>query len=87
MTKCKKRSMMLPEVESVRREQFRGTLEAQRLAWPGVQFPGDRIQFFLGETAQVGSLGQVLPQQTVGVLVDAALPGAGIRIGDGGINF
>ena len=75
MTKRKKRSMMLPEIKSVRSEQFGRTLEAQRLAWPGVQFPGNRIQFFLGEAAQVGSLGQVLPQQAVGVLVDATLPG------------
>src|SRR3990167_7096244 len=76
MTKRKKRSMMLPEIESVRGEQFRGTLEAQRLAWSGVQFPGNRIQLFLGEATQVAALGQVLPQQAVGVLVDAALPGA-----------
>src|SRR4030065_196795 len=81
MTKCKKRSMMLPEIKSVRSEQFRGTLEAQRLAWPGVQFPGNRIQFFLGEATEVAALGQVLPQQAVGVLVDATLPGA-VRIGE-----
>jgi hypothetical protein len=41
--------MMLPEIESVRGEQFCGTPEAQQLAWPGVKFPGDRIQFFLRE--------------------------------------
>jgi hypothetical protein len=28
MTKCKKRSMVLPEIKSVRGEQFSGTLEA-----------------------------------------------------------
>src|SRR3989338_4227140 len=72
MTKCKKRSMMLPEIKSVRGEQLRGALEAQRLAWPGVQFPGNRIQFLLREATQVAALGQVLPQQAVGVLVDAA---------------
>src|SRR3989338_8777450 len=81
MTKCKKRSMMLPEIESVRGEQLRGTFEAQRLARSGVQCPGDRIQRFLAEAAQVAALGQVLPQQAVGVLVDAPLPGA-VRIGE-----
>jgi hypothetical protein len=29
MTKCKKRSMVLPEIERIRGEQLRGTLEAQ----------------------------------------------------------
>ena len=37
--------------------------------------PGNRSQLFLREAAQVAALGQVLPQQTVGVLVDAPLPG------------
>src|SRR3990167_11103776 len=81
MTKRKKSSMMLPEIESVRREQLRGTPEAQRLAWSGVQLPGDRIQRFLREAAQVAALGQVLPQQAVGVFVNAALPGT-VRIGE-----
>jgi len=43
--------------------------------------PGNRIQILLRETTQVTPLGQsvargLLPQQTIGVLVDAALPGA-----------
>ena len=36
MTNCKKRSMMLPEIERIRGKQLGGALEAQRLAWPGV---------------------------------------------------
>src|SRR3989344_2543917 len=52
MTKRKKSSMMLPEIESVRREH-----------------------------TQVAALGQVLPQQAVGVFVNAALPGT-VRIGE-----
>jgi len=75
MTKCKKRSMMLPEIERVRGEQLRGTPEARRLAWSDIQCPSHRIQLFLDEATQFAPLGQVLPQQTVGVLVDAALPG------------
>ncbi len=76
MTKCKKRSMMLPEIESVWCKQLRRAFKAQWLAGSGVQLPGNRIQLFLRETIQVTPLGQVLPQQTIGVLVDAALPGA-----------
>src|SRR3990170_715128 len=80
MTKCKKRSMMLPEVESIWGEQLCGTLEPQRLTRTGIQFPGNRVQFLLSEAAQVTALGQVLPQQAIGVLVDAPLPGT-VRIG------
>ena len=76
MTKCKKRSMMLLKIESLRGEQLSGAAEAHRLAWSGVQFPGNRIELRLSEAAQVAALGQVLSQQSVGVLVDAALPGA-----------
>lgn len=43
---------MLPEIERIRGEHRYGTLEAQRLAWPGVQLPGYRIQLFLGEAAR-----------------------------------
>jgi len=32
---------------------------------------GDVIEPFLGNAAEVGALGQVLPEQTIGVLVDA----------------
>lgn len=41
MTTCKKRSMMLFEIESVRGEQLSGAPEAQRLARSSVQFPGN----------------------------------------------
>ena len=79
--KCKKRSMMLPEIESVWCEQLGRALETERLAWPGVQFPGNGIQLFLGVATQVAALGKVLPQQAVGVLVDASRPGT-VRIGE-----
>src|SRR5680860_664637 len=81
MTKCKKRSMMLSEIERVRSEQLCGTSEAQRFAWPGIQLPGNRIQLFLREATQVAALGQILPQQAIRILVDAALPGT-VRIGE-----
>ena len=47
---------MLSEIERVRGEQRRGTPEAQRLAWPGVQPPGHRLQRFLREATQVAVL-------------------------------
>mgnify|MGYP006955966275 FL=1 len=72
---------MLPEIERVRSEQLCGTSEAQRFAWPSIQLPGNRIQLFLREATQVAALGQILPQQAVGVFVDAALPGT-MRIGE-----
>lgn len=46
------------------------------LAGPVVEFRGDCVEVFLGVSGQVGSLGEVLAQQAVGVLVGAALPGA-----------
>ena len=71
--------MMLPEIESVGGEQLCGTPEAQRLSWADIQFPGNRIQLFLGEAAQVAAFEQTLPQQAVGVLVDSPLLGT-VRI-------
>ena len=52
MTKCKKCSMMLLEIESVQGEQFCGTAETHRLAWSGVQLPGNGIKLRLGVSAQ-----------------------------------
>ncbi len=71
---------MLLEIESVRAEPFSRTAEAHRLAWSGVQWPGNGIESRLSVPAQVGTLGQVLSQQSIGVLVDAALPRA-VQIG------
>ncbi len=41
-----------------------------------VQAVGNGVQFSLGVHRQIGALGQVLPQQPVGVLAGTALPGA-----------
>ncbi len=57
MTKCKKSSMMLLEVEGVRCKQLSWTLKAQRFAWSRVQLPGNRVQLFLSEATQVAPLG------------------------------
>ena len=75
---------MMPEVKSVCREQFGGAFEAEGLSRTGVQLPGNSIEFRLREATQVSSLGEVLPEQAVGIFVDAALPWA-VRIGK--VNF
>src|ERR1035437_6142331 len=75
---------MMPEVKSVCREQFGGAFEAEGLSRAGVQLPGNGIEFLLSEDTQVSSLGEVLPEQTVCVFVDATLPGA-VRVGK--VNF
>jgi hypothetical protein len=71
---------MMPEVKSVCREQFGGAFEAKGFSRTGVQLPGNGIEFLLREASQVSSLGEVLSEQTIGVFVDAALPGA-VRMG------
>ena len=50
------------------------------LAWAGVETQGNRVEFALARFGQIRPLGQVLPQQPIGVLVAAALPRA-MRIG------
>src|SRR5665213_3394131 len=47
-------------------------LKLQRLPWPFVELTGGLIQ--LRVHRQVGSFRKVLPQQTIGVLIGAALP-------------
>ncbi len=57
-------------------QDFDGRAPAQGLARPVVELPGEVIELALGVPAQVGALGQVLSNQTVGVLADAPLPRA-----------
>lgn len=66
LTKCKKRSMMLLKIESVRGEQLSGTPETHRLVWSGVQLPCNGIQLRLRVSTQVSVLRSGLP--------DAAMP-------------
>lgn len=58
-----------------------GALEAEALAWPYVQFVGNRIQLLLAIYRQVRTLGQVLPDQSIDVFVATALPGA-VRVAE-----
>jgi len=50
------------------------------LAWAGVEAQGDGVELLLAVVGQIRPLGQVLPQQPIGVLVAAPLPWA-MRIG------
>src|ERR1700721_4568813 len=50
--------------------------EAQGLSRALIEPQGDRVEVGLGEAREIGSSGEVLSQQAVGVLVAAALPGA-----------
>lgn len=49
---------------------------AQAFAWPIVDLVGNGIELFLAVSGEIGALGQVLPDQSVGILVGAALPRA-----------
>lgn len=48
----------------------------QGLSRPLVEFAGDAVEILLAVHGQIGSFREVLPQQAIGVLVRAALPGA-----------
>ena len=58
------------------REHLQRCVPVMRSARPGVEALGDAIELFLAEYAEVCTLGQVLPEQAVGVLAGAALRGA-----------
>lgn len=48
---------------------------------PVVEFVGDGVEIVLAVCGQVGAFGEVLPEQPVGVLVGASLPGA-VRVAE-----
>ena len=72
--------MMLKKVKGVRHKQFCRALPSEALTRTGKKLPGDGIKLDLSETGEVFSLGEILPEQAVGVLVDAALPRT-VRVG------
>lgn len=65
----------MPEVETIRHNQSRGTFEDQRFTQSSVGLPGNGTKLFLSECTQVGPFGQILPQQATGGFVDSPLPG------------
>ena len=56
-------------------DSLAGFHEPEGLAWSVVEFGGDRVEVVLAVSGEVGAFGEVLPEQPVGVLVGAALPG------------
>ena len=50
--------------------------EAKGFAWASIEAEGDLIKVILTADGQIRSVGEVLAQQTIRVLVAAALPGA-----------
>jgi hypothetical protein len=59
--------------------------ESPGLSRAAVELSGDGIQRSLAEPSQVAALGQVLAEQSVGVLVGAAPPGAA-RVAEGALH-
>lgn len=57
-------------------------MTAHGLSRPLFEFAGDAVRIFPALRAKTGGFGQALPQQTVGVLVRAALPGGRVLAGD-----
>ena len=50
-------------------------LPVERLSWPVVEFVGNSLEVLRRLTREIESFREVLPEQSVGVLVAAALPG------------
>lgn len=63
-------------LEAIFEEHLSRSSEPKALARAGIETPSNVIELALVMHAQVRSLGQVLPDQAIGVLVDSALPGA-----------
>src|ERR1035437_2670557 len=57
-------------------KSLRGGFELQGLSWPFIELTRHFVQMGLRVHRQVGSLGKILSQQTVGVLIGSALPRA-----------
>ena len=62
------------------REDLQRCREVEALSWARIQAMRDGIQLALRVARQIRALGQVLAQQTIGILIGAALPGT-VRIG------
>ena len=71
----------LKEVKGVRLKQFCRALPSEALSRTAIKLPGDAIKLDLSKTEEVCSPGEILPEQAVGLLVDAALPRT-VRVGE-----
>src|SRR6516165_9443506 len=61
-------------------------LEAQSLAWSFIELPSHPVELRLRVDREVGSLGKILPQQPIGVLIGSTLPRA-LRIAKVDVDF
>src|SRR5262252_2173658 len=55
-------------------KSFGWGLEAQSLAWSFIELPSHPVELRLRVDREVGSLGKILPQQPIGVLIGSTLP-------------
>src|SRR5215475_2308870 len=67
-------------------KSFGRGLEAQSLAGPFIELPSHSVELRLRVDCQIRSLGEVLPQQAVGVLIGSTLPRA-LRITEVDVDF
>src|SRR6516164_8541647 len=67
-------------------KSFGWGLEAQSLTWPFIELPSYSVELRLRVHRQVGSLGKILPQQPVGVLIGPTLPRA-LRVAKVDVDF
>lgn len=74
--------MMLSfEAEVVRHEEFGGALRTEAFAQSGIEVPSHGIGLLVREAGPIGPLREVLAEQSVGVVVDVALPRA-VRVSE-----
>lgn len=67
---------MLYEVEGAfREEEFSGSFPFRSFSWPDVEPPCDVVELVLRKKREIGSFGQILAEQAVGVFADTPLPG------------
>ena len=59
--------------------------KVEDFSWSVIEAFGDDVEVILAVSGKVGSLGEVLPDEAVGIFVAAALPGA-IGIGEEDLN-
>ena len=60
---------------------FRRCSPVEDFAWPRVELGGDGFEVVVGPSREVGAFGEVLAEQSVGVLVGSALPWA-VRVSE-----
>jgi len=60
----------------IRQKDFCRTFPTETLPRPGIEFQRNLVKLLLRKHGKIRPLLQVLAQQSIGILVDAALPGA-----------